>query len=71
MQKGFESALPHFFAQDLRDIFISVSRMNDEREPCFPSRRNMRPENTRCCLARSFVVMIVEASLTNPDATRM
>src|SRR5665647_3250485 len=41
MQHGREGALPGLLLQDPRHVGIAFARVNDQRQPGFPRRRNM------------------------------
>ena len=55
------------FAQDLRHIFIGVTRMNDQRQPGFPRGRDMDTQRGLLNFGAVGGIMVIKPGFTDPD----
>ncbi len=53
VQHGGEGALPHFLLEDPRHVGVRVARMDDERQPGRPRRRDVSAEAPLLRIARA------------------
>ena len=71
MQHEGEGALPGLVLEDVGDILVGVTRMDDQRQAGFARRRDVAAKARRPAPRESALVVIVEPDLADRDATRM
>ena len=71
MQHGVERALPHFLAQDRRDVVVGFARVDDQRQVQLAREGDLRAKHLRRDVGRRVIIVIVEPGLADADAFGM